>query len=143
VIHNHLKKIGSRLARQDGQSMVEFAIVLLPLCVVLFGITQFGLAFKRYLQVTDAARVGARAAAVSRGGALTASASTACAAATTAAQTSAGPTVTVTCTPSSGSIAPGTPFQVAVQWPTFDIDVVGIVVKDDVALTGTATERME
>jgi Flp pilus assembly protein TadG len=46
--------------------MVEFAIVLPVLCMVLFGIVQFGIVYNNYLIVTDAARVGARKAAVSR-----------------------------------------------------------------------------
>ena len=50
----------------EGQAIVEFAIVLPVLVLLVFGITQFGLAFRNYLAITDAARVGARAAAVKR-----------------------------------------------------------------------------
>jgi Flp pilus assembly protein TadG len=46
--------------------MVEFAIVLPILIVLLFGIVQFGILFNNYVTLTDAARAGARAAAVSR-----------------------------------------------------------------------------
>jgi len=46
--------------------MVEFALVLPILCVVLFGVIQFGVVFKNYVTLTDAARTGARKAAVSR-----------------------------------------------------------------------------
>ena len=46
--------------------MTEFAIVLPILVVLLFGIMQFGIAFNNYVTVTDAARAGARQAAVSR-----------------------------------------------------------------------------
>jgi|SRR4051812_45557666 Flp pilus assembly protein TadG len=46
--------------------MVEFALVLPLLMIVLFGIIQFGIAFKDYIELTDAVRAGARAAAVSR-----------------------------------------------------------------------------
>jgi Flp pilus assembly protein TadG len=49
-----------------GQTFVEFAIVLPILVLLVFGIAQFGLAFRNYLAITDAARVGARAAAVKR-----------------------------------------------------------------------------
>ena len=46
--------------------MVEFVVVL-PILVLLFlAIWQFGVAFHHYLAITDAARVGARAAAVKR-----------------------------------------------------------------------------
>jgi Flp pilus assembly protein TadG len=50
--------------RQDGQTMVEFVIVLPILVMLLLGICQFGLVFHNYLSITDATRVGARAAAV-------------------------------------------------------------------------------
>lgn len=46
--------------------MVEFALVLPLLLLVLFGIIQFGIAFNHSLTLTDATRVGARKAAVSR-----------------------------------------------------------------------------
>ena len=46
--------------------MAEFAIVLPILVVLLFGIVQFGILFNNYVTLTDAARAGARAAAVSR-----------------------------------------------------------------------------
>ena len=46
--------------------MVEFAVVL-PIIVMLFlAIWQCGVAFHKYIVFTDAARVGARKAAVSR-----------------------------------------------------------------------------
>jgi Flp pilus assembly protein TadG len=51
---------------ENGQTMVEFALVLPVLVVVLFGIIQFGTAFNNYVSLTDAARAGARVAAVSR-----------------------------------------------------------------------------
>ena len=46
--------------------MVEFALVIPILCVVLFGILQFGAIYNDYVTLTDAARVGARKAATSR-----------------------------------------------------------------------------
>jgi hypothetical protein len=46
--------------------MVEFAIVLPLLLVIVFGIFQFGVLYKDYVTLTDATRVGARKAAVSR-----------------------------------------------------------------------------
>jgi Flp pilus assembly protein TadG len=56
----------SLLARERGQTMVEFTLVLPVLLVVLFGIIQFGLTFNNYVALTDAVRAGARTAAVSR-----------------------------------------------------------------------------
>jgi hypothetical protein len=54
-----------RTHEDDGQTMVEFVLVLPILLVVLFGIVQFGITFKDYLALTDAVRAGARTAAVS------------------------------------------------------------------------------
>jgi Flp pilus assembly protein TadG len=51
---------------ERGQTMVEFALIVPILCVVLFGILQFGALYNDYVTLTDAARVGARKAAVSR-----------------------------------------------------------------------------
>jgi Flp pilus assembly protein TadG len=50
---------GGRHAR--GQSLAEFALVLLPLMLVLLGIVQMGLIFNAYVTVANAAREGARA----------------------------------------------------------------------------------
>ena len=52
--------------REGGQAMVEFALVLPVLCLVLFAVIEFGLAFWTYQQVSAAASEGARRAAVSR-----------------------------------------------------------------------------
>ena len=46
--------------------MVEFALVVPILLVVLFAVIQFGVVYKDYVTLTDASRVGARKAAVSR-----------------------------------------------------------------------------
>jgi Flp pilus assembly protein TadG len=54
-----------RLRNSDGQSVVEFALVLPVLALVLFGIIQFGIVFNNYIDLTDAVRAGARKAAVS------------------------------------------------------------------------------
>ena len=56
----------SRARRDDGQAYVEFALILPILLLVVMGIIQFGTAFKDYIALTDAVRVGARQGAVSR-----------------------------------------------------------------------------
>jgi hypothetical protein len=68
-------KVLGRLRSEDGQSFVEFAFVMPFLIFLVLGIVQFGRAWHNYLAITDAARVGAREAAVHR--------STACSTATT------------------------------------------------------------
>jgi Flp pilus assembly protein TadG len=51
---------------ERGQTMVEFTLVVPIICLILFGILQFGALYNDYLAVTDASRVGARKAATSR-----------------------------------------------------------------------------
>ncbi|CAN5623574.1 hypothetical protein BH20CHL7_BH20CHL7_00540 [soil metagenome] len=45
---------------EAGQSLVEFALVLMPLFLILLGIIQFGFIFNAYVTMTNAAREGAR-----------------------------------------------------------------------------------
>jgi Flp pilus assembly protein TadG len=56
-----------RLRRENGQSLVEFAIVLPVLLMLITGILQFGLLFHQYITLTDAVRAGARVLALDRG----------------------------------------------------------------------------
>jgi Flp pilus assembly protein TadG len=49
---------------ESGAAAVEFAIVLVPVLLVLFGIINFGLAFHRQIQLSGAAREGARTMAI-------------------------------------------------------------------------------
>lgn len=46
--------------------MVEFALIMPVLLLVIFGIIQFGILYNDYIALSDATRVGARKAAVSR-----------------------------------------------------------------------------
>jgi len=46
---------------RHGQALVEFALVLLPVLMILVGIVQFGLLFGANVTLTNAAREGARA----------------------------------------------------------------------------------
>ena len=45
---------------ERGQSLVEFALVLMPLFFIVLGIIQFGFIFNTYVTMTNAAREGAR-----------------------------------------------------------------------------------
>lgn len=47
-------------AAQGGQSLVEFALVMMPLFIILLGIIQFGFIFNSYVTITNASREGAR-----------------------------------------------------------------------------------
>ena len=51
---------------EEGQAMVEFALVLPILLLLVMGIIQFGVLFNNYVTLTDGVRAGARQAAVSR-----------------------------------------------------------------------------
>jgi hypothetical protein len=53
------RKATSRTER--GQALVEFAVVLLPLLLLVVGIIQFGLLFGAHVTLTNSAREGARA----------------------------------------------------------------------------------
>ncbi len=50
----------SRSLQEDGQSIVEFALVITVLFIVLFGIVQVGSALHAYLVISQASREGAR-----------------------------------------------------------------------------------
>lgn len=60
-----------KLQSERGQSFVEFAFIMPFLVFLVLGILQFGRALHNYLAIADAARVGARAGAVSRASACT------------------------------------------------------------------------
>jgi TadE-like protein len=56
-------RVLSRLRRQEGASMIEFAIVAPLLFVLLFGIIEFGIVLYDQAVITNASREGARYAA--------------------------------------------------------------------------------
>jgi len=52
--------------RERGAAAVEFALILIPLLVLLLGIIEFGYIFNQQLTVTNAAREGARVLAITK-----------------------------------------------------------------------------
>jgi Flp pilus assembly protein TadG len=52
------RRVSGRSA--TGQSLVEFALILMPLFLILLGIIQFGFIFNTYIGVTNATREAAR-----------------------------------------------------------------------------------
>jgi Flp pilus assembly protein TadG len=60
------RRLIGELRRSEGQAILEFVLVLPLIVTLVFVIVQLGITFSNYIQVTDAARVGARAAAVAR-----------------------------------------------------------------------------
>jgi Flp pilus assembly protein TadG len=56
-----LKRLAGRPHKQeDGQSLVEFALVVPVFLLVLFAIVDFGMAFHAWITVTNSAREGGR-----------------------------------------------------------------------------------
>lgn len=133
---HHLSRFRFRFREERGQTIVEFAIVLPVLVLLLLGIAQFGLSFHDYLAITDAARVGARAAAVNR-------TTDPCGAATTAIQNTVSTTQwstissRITCTAGANV---GDPVKVSIAYP-YSIGLPGFSASGD--LTASATERLE
>ena len=56
--------VSPRAPAESGQSLVEFALVILPLFIILLGIIQFGFIFNSYVTITNSSREGARTATV-------------------------------------------------------------------------------
>ena len=135
-MQTRIHTIWSQLRREDGQAFVEFAIVLPILVLLVFGITQFGLAFRNYLAITDAARVAARAAAVKR-------TNSPCTAARTAIQDTVSTgqwaqiSSRITCTAGPNT---GDQVKITIAYP-YSIGLPGVSAAGN--LTANATERME
>ena len=115
--------------------MVEFALVLPLVCLLLFGLIQFGIVFNHYIDLTDAVRAGARKGAVSRS--VTNPAATTQQAVIDAADITLAPSdVLVTST-----WQPGDDITVTASYP-YSIDILGIVVASG-DLHSKTTERVE
>lgn len=122
---------------EKGQSATELALVLPVFCLLLFGIIQFGILFNNYVTVTDAARAGARKAAVSR------LEPNPCAAAEEAVRKSAGgldqSKLVVKVCPTTWQ--PGADVTVEASYP-YEINLLGFVAASG-NLTSKTTERVE
>jgi Flp pilus assembly protein TadG len=60
------RALTGRRRREDGQALIELALILPIFLLMLLGIVQFGTVFRDYIALTDATRVGARQASVAR-----------------------------------------------------------------------------
>jgi len=131
--------------REDGQAMVEFAIILPLLLVLVFGIIQFAITFNNYLALTDAVRAGARQGAVSRTVANPAAA-TETRVRSAASGSLKNPDLDVTVTPydplsGQAKFAQGGDVTVKATYP-YSINLLGFVVMSG-RLTSQTTERVE
>lgn len=124
--------------RDEGQAITEFALILPILVALLLGIIQFGIVFNNYVTITDAARAGARKAAVSRflgdGGAA------AKATAQASAQGLNAPDLKVSVSSTDWN-TPGSDVAVTVTYP-YTINILGWTVKAG-DLSSTTKERLE
>jgi Flp pilus assembly protein TadG len=130
--------------RQDGQAVVEFVVILPVLLLVLIAIYQFGQVFVNYMDVTSAAREGARKAAVSRtAGTCTAVDSLAVSAAKGAGSdlNQSNLTVTVNRTCTNNAYAQSSDVTVTATYP-YSINIMGVVVSSG-TLTSATTMRVE
>jgi Flp pilus assembly protein TadG len=124
--------------------MVEFVVILPVLLLVLVAIYQFGQVFVNYMDVTSAAREGARKAAVSRtAGTCAAVDSLAISSAQSAASDlntgSLGVTVTRTCT--NNAYVQGGDVTVTATYP-YSVSILGMVVSSG-TLSSATTMRIE
>jgi TadE-like protein len=130
--------VGPHAHPETGQALVEFVLALPPLLLILLAILQFGIVMNDYVEVSDAARIGARKASVSRKAPLPA------AVAESAARTSASrldqDDLDVRVTPENGW-RKGDPVKVRVAYP-YDVDVFGLVLKQGM-MSFEATARVQ
>jgi Flp pilus assembly protein TadG len=127
-----------QLGKETGQAIVEFAVVVPALFILITAIVQFGSTYQHYETITDAARAGARKAAVSR------TSASPVADAKAAAVASSGGLITasnVTVTPAPPWNPGTTQVTVTVTYP-YSISLTGIPVKSG-NLTSATTERVE
>jgi hypothetical protein len=125
--------LGKRLRDDRGQAMVEFVIVLPIMLVLIFFIAYAGIGFQRYSQVTNAARVAARAAAVARFDGVDM-----CAAAQAAADDAMNGVSMDPCVP----VSPGDLITINLSYTLPDIPVISSIT-GQVIVHGKATERVE
>lgn len=126
-----------RMRREQGQTMVEFALVMPVLLLVIFGIIQFGVLYNDYISLTDATRIGARKAAVSRQTGNPVGLATAAVRNSASDLDQAKLAVNVSAT----VWAPGADVTVETSYP-YEVDIMGVVVASGL-LRSSTTERIE
>lgn len=117
--------------------MVEVAITLPVVCMLLFGVIQFGIVWNNYVTVTDSVRVGAAKASRSRAYADPPAVAVAAVRASAQSLNQTDLTVAV----SSPTWNRGDDVTVTATYP-YKIDLLGFVFKEG-RLTHTTTERLE
>jgi Flp pilus assembly protein TadG len=135
------RELLSRCADDErGTAVVEFAIILLPLLLIVFGVLDFGRALNYYNDLTQIAGQGARAAAVNQnplGGAASSAFQQQLADGATTGELHNGISVCITQMPTAGT---GTPVSVRAKYVFRFIPLVRAAT---LTLTSTQTERYE
>jgi Flp pilus assembly protein TadG len=126
------------LRDEAGQALTEFVLALPILAVLLFGMVQFGSVLNEWVEVSNAARVGARTASVSRKSGDGDAKAAAAARASVSKLDEEDLDVDVT---PAGSWSKGSPVSVRVSHP-FEISILGIPVKSG-TMSFEATARMQ
>jgi len=119
----------SRLRREDGNTLVEMALVLPLLVVLVFGIVEFGRAYNAQVTLTHAAREGVRVLALTGDGGEAADAARNAATSLSPGQLSV----------STSDCDPGEPAELTITYPfSFEVPLIGT---DTMTLTGTGVMR--
>ena len=133
-----------RIASEQGQTAVEFALVAPFIIVLLLAVIQFAVAFHDYVTLTDAARAGARRAIVARfgGGNFDEAKQAVLDSASNLDQSQLKQTGAIDVSDPAGMVS-GSLITVTVKYPyTISIPLVGMTVSSG-TLTAVAKERLE
>jgi Flp pilus assembly protein TadG len=120
---------------QQGQAVVEMAIILPVLMILLLSIWQFGVVYDKWQNLNGAAREGARAAIVAPQGQELSQARA-------AANASVAGQLTLSSFSLTSTTVAGTPYYTATACSTYSVNILGIVVKSG-NLCRDATMRVE
>lgn len=132
-----MRQISQAIKNNRGQAIVEFALVIPWLILLIVGIMEFGLILNQYMVVAEAAREGARSAALGGDDATVSNVVKAAVPSPSMDRTK----VQVTITPSTRTR--GSAVTVTVTYPLKTITQMMSVFFTDPSVSGSATMRME
>ena len=134
-ISNILTGLKPKVKKQQGAAAVEFALIVPWLIAIIFGISQFGIAFNSWITLSNAAREGARRASVE--GVLSQADID-----KVKSYASPGDIISVNAYFDSGA-GKGNPVRVEVVGKALDLNIPFVHDWGDISLKGTATMRLE
>ena len=140
------------LADREGAAAVEFGLIAPFLILILLGIMEFGLVLNNYLELTDAARAGARQLAISRTSTTPYTNATTALYASTPNMTTSSITITMsvngsTCASDSAcatalSTAQGDPAELTASYPC-SLNIMSVNFAPSCTLSAQTTEQVE